>query len=271
MAGTFNNATGYIDVNGVYTGEIVVNGKYSIDSDFFVRLTNPLDSDQVKTIANTVRLNDLIDSDHIAGIAVTALTGTTSQVNTNVINIASNTLKLARHDSDIAQLAQSRSDVTAVVARVSSLENNDTIQDASITTSATDIAALKLFTGTGTTLTTTATALASGINELDAQIGAGTLSTTASTIVAAINELDAEIGNISTLTNAATTLVGVANDYETRITALEALVSALIARVGGGSTPIALNDLSDVTTGTPVVGQQLTWNGTGWVAANDQV
>lgn len=307
MAGTFNNTTGYIDVNGVYTGEIVVNGKYSIDSDWVLSLIGPeiasqihLDSDQVQAIANTVRLNDLIDSDHISTIAAATLASTVTQVATNTTNIAANTtaivnndsdilalgarittnatniatnvaaiaaheLRIDQHDSDIAALALTPGNITAVEFRVTSLENNDTAQDASITGNATDIAALKTFTGEGVTLTTAATALSGAVNELDAEIGdinnfVGVGSFAATDVSLAIAEL---LTNQTALQTAATNL-------EARVATLETLVNALIARVGGGSTPFALNDLADVTTGTPTTGQQLTWNGTDWTAANDQ-
>ena len=253
MAGTYNNTTGYLDVNGVYTGEIVVNGRYRVDSDW------------VSGIAKAVHLNDALDSDTVA--AISNVTGLTAQVAANDSEIASIKNQLVTINGSTTTTS---TDLIAVNARLTTVENVNTTQSSDIATSTTDIADLKAQTGLGTAITTTATTLAAALNELDAEIGSSILATTATTITAAINEHEDDIGDVSSLTTTATNLAAAVNEMNAAITLMQASINNLISRVGGGTTAFALNDLNDVDVSTAVTGQQLTYNGTGWSAGNDQ-
>lgn len=189
----------------------------------------------------------------------TTVSGHTASIATNTADIDAVEANVATLQSDVAALSSTPGDIIAVGLRVTSLENDAITQDADITTNTTDIANLINWTDYGsTTLTTTAQTLAQAINEHDAEIGSVAMTTTATNIRAAINEVDAD-----TATNASDI-----SALTARVATLEGLVNDLIARVGGGSTAFALDDLSDVATAGATNGQQLTYNGSGWSAAN---
>lgn len=265
MAGTFNNTTGYLDVTGVYADEIVVNGKYSIDSDWVMGLIAPaiaaevhLDSEAVQLIANTVRLNDLIDSDQISTIAAGLDTAISAQIATNTAAIATNA-------AAIATLASTPGDINGHDVRISALETEATTQDTDIAANATDVVALKTQTGFGTDINTgtniAATSLAGAAIELDAEVTANTTA----------------IGTLASLTTTdKSDLVAAINELVTTNTALTARVAALeadnlkVATVLGNALvgtvdALELGDLNDVNVGTPTNGNVLTYNGTSWV------
>lgn len=253
MAGTYNNTTGYLDVNGVYAGELVVGGKFKVDSDW------------VSGIAKTVHLNDALDSDTVK--AISNVTSLTNSVADNDSEIASVKAQLVLVNGSTTTTSN---DLVAVNARLSAVENSDTTQSADIATQTTDIADLKSHVGLGVTLTTTAADLAAAVNELDAEIGAATLSTAATTVKGAINEHEGDLGDVSSLTTTATNLAAAINELNTAVASMQTSINDLISRVGGGSTAFSLDDLTDVDVSTAVTGQQLTYNGTGWSAGNDQ-
>ncbi len=106
---------------------------------------------------------------------------------------------------------------------------------------------LKTEVGDTSTLTTTATELTSGVNELDLEIGDTTTLTTTdkSSLVKSINEIDIEIGDTTTLTTTNnSSLVNSVNELDAEIGDITAFA--------GGDISTAISVLQDGTTITDI-------------------
>lgn len=259
MAGTFNSKNGYLTVDGLNVTNIVVGNKFSVDSEWVTGLINPaisamnLDSDVVSRIARTVDLNNLIDSDAIYAIATQAFTD--GNVDSDVINaiaIAAQSqlqVNVTNLDSDVGYLTASQarqdSDISDLRSFKLTIQTNDAVQDANITTNATAIA----------NLTARNTERDSDITEIEGDVTAiyGRLTTvenTNTTVATRTTALETAVGN-----------TGAGGSHETRIDALETTIATLQATIAA----LTLNDLTDVNTAGVATGDVLEWNGSAFV------
>lgn len=258
MAGTFNSKTGYLSVTGINVSDmIVVNGNV-FDSEMIQRMITSsiddmnLDSEVVRTIANTVRLNDLIDSDAIKTIASKVLAD--NNIDSEIINtiaVAAQsklTVNITNLDSDVSynqmRLVAHDSDIQNVKAKYAVIVANDAVQNTNITTNTADILSVS----------TRVTQNDSDIAEIETDVSAiyGRLTAAENTNTALdtrVDTLDATVG-----------ITG-SGGHEDRITTLETTIATLQATIAA----LTINDLTDVDTSGLTPGQVLVWNGTDFV------
>lgn len=201
--------------------------------------------------------------------------GTTTKVDSDFVGQLS--VLIADHNSDSDNL-------TGLISRVSTLENSTPNYDSDLQAANSNYISIDANVKViDSDLTVTRQKVLTAEGEIDAlqtAVGTATLTTAAADVTQALNEIDAEIGTLSSLTTASTAnLVSAINALQTAVTTLttdltnlQADVDNLASRTNAGtrgsilSNILALNDLSDVSTGTPTANQALVYDGAGFIS-----